>query len=701
MSIQKTEATMDKASKLIELAKKQFGSLSKAEIGLFTAVLNGELVNYSSKVETDNDPSKAQYWSDGRDLKAVRISWLCLNPEAVDLVSIHGINIKGAHVKGKLNLPSAKIQFPLHFEKCAFPDGIDLRNAEIARIALIGTHTGPINASELKVAGSVLLRDGFKSTGEVSLLGARIGGNLECANKSQFINPHGISFAGDLLKVEGNVFFSDDFRAQGEARLYGARIGGSLVCDGSQFINKTGRALNAKRLEVKSDVLLRERFRAQGEVSFYGAMIGGDLDLQGSHLLNENALALNAVGVTVKGSVFLGRHSLDLDQFARSSRQVVVFKGKSDVNFKAHGEVGLLHATIGGNLECDNGQFINPDGFAISAGAVYVKGNVYLNNGFKAEGEVSLHSATIGGNLECEYSQFIKSKGYAINAYGLNVKNSVLFRKDVKVKGKVNFHNAIIEGDMYWTDIASTKDLQLNLQSARIGRLVDNASSWPENGNLVLGGLIYDEISDGSPLTVRDRIEWLHRQPTNTFYPQPYEQLASMLRKNGREDDAKEVLIEKNRDPALYSQMSFFQLWWHRIKGWVIGYGYRPGRAFFWVFGFIALGWGVFWIGFCADVMTPTKTNLYASSSKGPRSVLSESTKAFIGESLMYSIDSFVPIVNFHVASNWLPDKNRKGEKFKIPVNGGCIRVYMWIHIAAGWFFTTFLVVGLTGLIRG
>ncbi len=420
--------------------------------------------------------------------------------------------------------------------------------------------------------------------------------------------------------------------------------------------------------------------------------------------MNENSHALNAAAITVKGSVFLSRDFLDLDRYLKSSRQVAVLKGESKVCFKAYGEVSLVGATIGGNLECNNGQFINPDGFAIIADSVHVKGNVYLNNGFRADGEVSLHEGNIGGNLECDYSQFTKSKEYAINAYRLKVKSSVLFRKNVKIIGEVRFHGASIE-DMYWTGITSTREVKLNLESAKISTLFDDANSWPEKDNLVLRGLTYDEINEGGSLTVQDRIRWLHRQPNKPFYSQPYEQLASMLRRMGKEEDARQVLIEKNRDRARYSQMSFSELWWHRILGCVIGYGYRPFRALFWSFGLIALGWVIFGMGFCADVMTPTKRNFYVPINTEPGLVLSDPPKAFILESLVYSIDLFVPIINLHVANDWEPGRNRKGllsvsEKIKIPVSGNLMRVYTWFHIILGWFFTTFLVVGLTGLIR-
>ncbi len=54
---------------------------------------------------------------------------------------------------------------------------------------------------------------------------------------------------------------------------------------------------------------------------------------------------------------------------------------------------------------------------------------------------------------------------------------------------------------------------------------------------------------------------------------------------------------------------------------------------------------------------------------------------------IVYSLDSFVPLIDFHQA------------KYRLPV-GLPLRVYLWAHIAFGWILTTLLVVGLTGLVQ-
>ncbi len=78
------------------------------------------------------------------------------------------------------------------------------------------------------------------------------------------------------------------------------------------------------------------------------------------------------------------------------------------------------------------------------------------------------------------------------------------------------------------------------------------------------------------------------------------------------------------------------------------------------------------YFGFKKEVLVPTKES---SESK-------QKPNAF-----MYSMDVFIPLVNFHQAKFWLP-------------KAGWLRGYLWLHTAAGWVLTSLLVAGLTGLVR-
>ena len=69
---------------------------------------------------------------------------------------------------------------------------------------LTGSWTGAIGADGLKVKGSLFLRNGFHAEGEVRLLGATIGGNLD-ARGGTFKNPNGNALNADGIKVTGDI----------------------------------------------------------------------------------------------------------------------------------------------------------------------------------------------------------------------------------------------------------------------------------------------------------------------------------------------------------------------------------------------------------------------------------------------------------------------------------------------------------------
>ncbi len=217
------------------------------------------------------------------------------------------------------------------------------------------------------------------------------------------------------------MLLRNGFTSKGEVRLLGAQIGGHLACIGGTFVNEGGHALSADGINVKGDVFLRNGFTAKGEVRLLGAQIGGTLECNGGTFANEGGDALSADRINVKGYVFLG-------------------SGKNaegeDTPFTAKGEVRLLDAQIGSNLDCDGGTFENKNGNALHADRINVKGSVFLQNGFTAEGKVRLLGAQIGGDLACIGGTFANEGGYALSADGINVKGNVFLRSGKNAKGE-------------------------------------------------------------------------------------------------------------------------------------------------------------------------------------------------------------------------------------------------------------------------
>src|SRR5208283_4030676 len=85
----------------------------------------------------------------------------------------------------------------------------------------------------------------------------------------------------------------------------------------------------------------------------------------------------------------------------------------------------------------------------------------------------------------------------------------------------------------------------LNLAHAQVGQLVDDESSWPEAGLLIIDGFTYKTLAGDSIPTLHQRLRWINLQPRHSYSFQPYEHLAKIYRQMGNESYAKSVLYEK------------------------------------------------------------------------------------------------------------------------------------------------------------
>ncbi len=305
-----------------------------------------------------------------------------------------------------------------------------------------------------------------------------------------------------------------------------------------------------------------------------------------------------------------------------------------------------LHAdglAVEGDLVLSGARLENPNGIALSADGMTVEGDVFLDEGFHATGEVRLLRARIQGALICTEARFENPNGIA-----------------------------------------------LNLEHARLGGIEDDEGSWPQRGRLRIDGLEYEGFAgDRTPTDARRRLEWLRRQLPD-FRPQPYDQLARVFRRMGREADAVEVLIAKQEDLIRHGKLSLWGRLTRRILGITIGHGYRSGRALLWSLAFVIAGALIFGWANARGLMAPSSPEILTDPLYRAGGTIPPDYPRF--EAFFYSLDAFLPIVDLHQESFWLPDA---GKPF-----GALIRVYLWFHIAAGWLLSTLFVSGVTGLVR-
>jgi len=230
----------------------------------------------------------------------------------------------GAESTPGLDLQGCTLPHDLLFRFCRFEDAPVLRSARVQTLNLQGSHLPGLTADGLEARDDLFLRE-VEATGEVRLLGARISGDLDC-DGGQFGNPFdkkteeknpgrtGRALSADRLEAGGSMFLRQ-VEATGLVRLLGARIGGNLECDGGRFETpfdkktevknpgSTGTALHADGLIVRRGVFFR-RVEAAGMVRLLGARIGGNLDCTGGRFENEDRDALNAQGARVTGTFY-------------------------------------------------------------------------------------------------------------------------------------------------------------------------------------------------------------------------------------------------------------------------------------------------------------------------------------------------------------------------------------------------------------
>ncbi|MDO7736035.1 MAG: hypothetical protein MUP96_00020, partial [Planktomarina temperata] len=474
------------------------------------------------------------------------------------------------------------------------------------------------------------------------------------------------------LQCNGPLHLRAGFQATGLVDLTGATIDGQLDCAGGKFLAK-GLALNCDTISVGAAVFLRTGFEAQGEVKLVGAKIGGQLDCDRGKFLAA-IMALNCNGISVGASVFLRNE------------------------FEAHGKVNLVRAKIDGQMACNRGKFL-AEGIALHCDATIVGADVFLQDEFEARGRINLNRAEIAGNLVLSSATLTTG----LDAQGMRV--------------RAQFVWADIEGD----------GIEVDLIDAKVGTLVDSPGSWTSVKRLRLSSFRYDRIE--SKMDVQERLDWLtkHDASVRPFTPQPYVQLANVLRRQGMISAVNTVMIKREdlQREADMKQAVQGNEWWGLFAlvmllrpflslpfKWMFGYGHQPSRVLFWIAVILGITiccaqqihiHGQFaptssvvltsqdWLdSFPTEPLHPdsplwrTQMDAWAQTTSG-RDYTSFSA-------FLYALDLFIPLDALGQEKNWAPSAERGGW-------GDWGHRLRWLVQMAGWVITAIGAAVLTGLI--
>jgi hypothetical protein len=469
----------------------------------------------------------------------------------------------------------------------------------------------------------------------------------------QFVTHKGVELKGG--RVSG-IIGLDGCRRQFPIHFCHCKIDDGLEIRGASLghLDLSGSHIGGlwgENVEIKGPVHLREGFVASSIVTFSRAVIEGDFDCTDGVFLCRDQEALDLDGTTIGGYVFL--------------------RGK----FKAKSLVYLLGTRIRGSLECQGASFGSSKGLVLLCDRMEVGGSVFFGDGFQCFGELSMAGSEIKGNLSLDRGSFSNMSGNAITADGMSVHGSLYFRQSKQVNGVVSFAVVRINGTFQYLNVQMKEAYCLDLRGARVGRLWDDLTSWPATqGALRLDGFTFDSLDSNAPHQASSRIKWISLQSQDQFCPQPYEQLASVLEKQGYDKDAREIRIQKRIVAGKFHDSSWLQRRKTDFLRYTTAFGYKPWRLRWWALGVVVTGFLVFgW----ADSHGMIVNSLSANRHFNP---------------LGYSLDQFLPIVSLGESEGWAIDAST--------TKGLVVRSYLWFHIGFGWVLASLLAAALTGIVR-
>jgi hypothetical protein len=341
-----------------------------------------------------------------------------------------------------------------------------------------------------------------------------------------------------------------------------------------------------------------------------GARIGGELSLQDTVITNPGGRAVDAEACRTEGRLLALR-------------------------MQAQGEVRLIGASIGGELDFDGAHLLNPGGRAIQANRITVDGSMFCSAGFEASGQLRLGGATIADHLDLSDATIThKPDDYALQGEDLHAQ-TLLLPEGHRISSSVN------------------------LMGAQISVLDGNPGHWPARN--YLDGLNYD-ILVPEPEAHR-MLRWLRTDPRG-FRARPYEQLAAYYRRAGHDDQARRVLLARQRRRYFRHGTRPAAKAWGVLQEITVGHGYRPWLAVLWLAALITAG-----------------SFYFAAHPPQPASAAQHT--AF--DPLPYTIDLLVPIISLGQKESWHPS--------------GVSELIAYLLIASGWTLATSLVAGATRIL--
>ncbi|MFM9642737.1 oxidoreductase [Streptomyces turgidiscabies] len=317
--------------------------------------------------------------------------------------------------------------------------------------------------------------------------------------------------------------------------------------------------------------------------------IHGDLDLRDTAITSPGTEAISAVHATVGGDALCANLAVD-------------------------GAFRLSGSAVDGEFDLEGATLRNPGGHALDAYHVRIAEDFTFHPGFSAEGRIILSGATVGAAIGFCGARLSNPGDIALEAVDVTVSRNFDLGRGLTVEGGIKLDGTRIGTELSFrdttlthphaialslratrareTDLRTRRPIEgaVDARNAHLGTLYDSPDTWP--ADLRLAETTYDALA--LPLPAAERVRWI-RRGGDGYLPQPYEQLAATYRRVGHEDEARTVLLARERRRR--TTLAPHRRVWGHIQDAAVGYGYRPLRAGLWLLALLACG--ALYFGLC------------------------------------------------------------------------------------------------------
>ncbi|HAJ46783.1 MAG TPA: hypothetical protein DCL54_09420 [Alphaproteobacteria bacterium] len=444
------------------------------------------------------------------------------------------------------------------------------------------------------------------------------------------------------------------------------------------------------RLRIDGPLLMsrsdKNPFRAPDRIDLTSAEVAAEVSFTGAEIGGIGAVALDCNGAQFGASFSL--------RALRAVGLVDLTRLRVDGNLHAQGAV----------LKAAPGQAV-----ALTARGVRISGDASFREGFEAHGQIDVSRSDIAGSLLFDGARLEAPGGTALSV------NQAKIGAALGLSQEGNFsHEASLRG-------------HLDLRGAHIKEFRDDGSLWPDKrtGFLKIDGCHYERF--GGRATIRSgkkRVRWLKLQRPGDlgrdFKAQPWEHLIQSLSNSGHVNDARFVAIAKEQALHRSGTLTWRQWAWSWFSGLITGYGFLPMRSVYAAVVIYLIGVAVFASANRQGLMAPSDPTVLASPQYAETRTPPPDYPRF--NAWIYSLDVFLPVVDLHQESRWLPSRDHDPVTSRAATQGADgasavfwdrtaarldqeitpLRAQAWLEleIILGWIVTSLAIAAFSGLLR-